>query len=118
MGGFTPNQNDIIVKLKLDPSQLRAGYQSAKGIQAQANSEMLALDAQRVQMRGQLESQYTTAMRAQIAQRVADLRTELAQTIGAMQNKSGAEKAALMASADATRTKLQQQLQEMENYKA
>jgi hypothetical protein len=47
MDGFTPLQSDIVARLRLDPTDMKAGYQQAKGIQAQANSEMLALDAQR-----------------------------------------------------------------------
>jgi hypothetical protein len=117
MGGFSPIQRDVIARLKLDPSDLKKGYADAKAIQAQAHSEMLALDAQRQRMRGELESKYTTDSRAQIQQRITDLRAELAATIGAMQGKSAAEKSALAASAAATKEKLQMQVAEMDNYR-
>jgi hypothetical protein len=118
MGGFTPNQNNIIAKLKLDPTDMKAGYQQARQIMAQAHSEMLGLDAARVRMRGELESNYSAAQRAQIAKRISDLQGELAATITAMQSKSGAEKAALAASAAATRDKLTALQAEMDHYKA
>lgn len=116
MGGFTPLQRDVIARLKLDPTELRAGYDQAKQIQASATSEMLAIDAQRQRVRGQLESQFTAANRAQTQERIEDLRSELAATTGAMAGKTAAQKAALAQSADATRAELQLQLQQVQNY--
>jgi hypothetical protein len=73
MSGISDLQRDVIVRLRLDPTQMKEGAAQAKQILANARTEALALKAEEIRTRGELESRFT-------AQYVRELRSQLSAT--------------------------------------
>ncbi len=87
-------QRDVIIRLKLDPSAQREGYAQAKQIQRQASSEMLAIDAERQRIRGQLEAGFSQVAVNESKKRMAAINTEMTELINKARQAS-TSKAAL-----------------------
>lgn len=110
---ISQDNRDFLVQLGYDPSDAKKGLEQS--LQDLANYKVRAaqLQSELTQQQTALSTQYTKANRDAIEQRLADVRHEIASTIGAMSRKSDLEKAALKERLSGLRDDLATQSQQL-----
>lgn len=113
--GDTPS---LITKLGYDPTDLAKGLEQARADVTRYKVDAVAIETELKNAKLQLLTQYSAANRAAAQERIADLKTEIAQTLGSMNQKTAAEKAALSSHLSDLRTEYASQRQILDGYTA
>ena len=108
----------LILKLGYDPANLEAGLAQAKADVAKYKVDAVTIETDLKNAKLQLLTEFSSANRAALQQRISDLRSELAQETAALDGKSAAEKAQIIARIADLKTQLAAEQQVATSYSA